>query len=233
MRQLVNDVYFHAVDLKTKNGLGPLHLASTHGQVDVLSILLSARADVNQRTQLNQNTALHYASNHSTIELLLRHKANPTSTNTNGDTALMWVATSGAPDCLRALLTAGALPDAQNEEGVSVLACAIDQGSPEAVQTILSALTDGGGSNSSSNSGLGSDVKDVGGDVEKEEDCVETILTSTIRKQLKLALQTVIQRNLVYSFFNFSFSFFLVFHLGFLYFIFSDSSDSPNNPNTI
>jgi ankyrin repeat protein len=159
----------------TNNGLGPLHLASTHGQLDIAKLLLVKRADVNQRTKVNQNTPLHYTNSLQMMKLLLEHSADPMAINTNGDTPLMWVAATGDSHMVETLLRAGALPEAENHERVSVLACAIDNGDAASTLVIVRALTR-------------TDQSD--------DPTVEVPLSTRIRNQLKSCLETAVERKL-------------------------------------
>ena len=79
------------VDSEDEIGLTALQLAVVYHKTDVTQLLLSRGADVNKRSGLHHQTALHKAaSNNSTdvIEVLLKHGASTNIKDRFGDTPI-------------------------------------------------------------------------------------------------------------------------------------------------
>ena len=79
------------VDSEDEIGLTALQLAVVYHKTDVTQLLLSRGADVNKRSGLHHQTALHKAaSNNSTdvIEVLLKHGASTNIKDRYGDTPI-------------------------------------------------------------------------------------------------------------------------------------------------
>ena len=79
------------VDSEDEIGLTALQCAVVYHKTDVTQLLLSRGADVNKRSGVNHQTALHKAtSNNSTdvIEVLLKHGASTNIKDRYGDTPI-------------------------------------------------------------------------------------------------------------------------------------------------
>lgn len=71
-------------------GFTPLMLAAGRGATEIMTLLISKKADVN-KTDKSGRTALHIAAQYghvSAVKLLLKHKANTDAKNADGDTPL-------------------------------------------------------------------------------------------------------------------------------------------------
>ncbi|WP_347554321.1 ankyrin repeat domain-containing protein [Robbsia sp. KACC 23696] len=88
-----------------KPGWTPLHYAASTGDDDIVTMLLTAHADVNARSP-NDTTPLMMAARGgyaSTIQLLVQHGANPLAKNQLGMTALDFGKRYSEPDSVKLL----------------------------------------------------------------------------------------------------------------------------------
>ena len=79
------------IDARNAGGLSALHAAAYAGHRDIVALLLTKGADVNDGANQYGVTPLHLAAeeNHlAVVELLLKHGADPTAVERNGYTAL-------------------------------------------------------------------------------------------------------------------------------------------------
>ena len=120
-----------------------VHLASSHGCQEVLSLLLRAGADANIVDDWD-HTALHYASLRgceSIIESLLEYGADIDSASSDVWTPLYYAAGTGEVECVKTLLDRGANINARSkcpgELGWTPLHVAADAGYDEAVKLLL------------------------------------------------------------------------------------------------
>ena len=98
------------------DGMTGLHWAAHHGDVEVLRLLLAARADIEARTRHGGHTPLHVAGRSAragAARALLAAGADANAVTTTGATPLHFAAGSGNPDAVAALLDHGADADAR------------------------------------------------------------------------------------------------------------------------
>ncbi len=99
----------------------PLHYAASSKSVELVSLLVQARVNVDAATN-DGSTALHFAARKGAadcVKVLLAAIApyNVDATDRDGVTALHLAARRGGPDCVEVLLAAGADIDARTSAG--------------------------------------------------------------------------------------------------------------------
>ena len=95
----------------------PLHWAAEHGNVDMVRLLIDAGADINEREQEDQFTALSVAvqqEHKEVVILLLNSGANPNLEDENGSTPLDWSSLGKNLEIARLLLQSGAKVNPKN-----------------------------------------------------------------------------------------------------------------------
>ncbi len=112
-------------NVRDATGYTPLIAAARTGDVSMIRLLTSRRADVNEGdTAVNGWTpllhAIHKAQPGATAALL-EAGANPNATDANGATPLMMAAGYGYADIVKILLTHGANPRLASSEGITAL----------------------------------------------------------------------------------------------------------------
>lgn len=134
--------------LVNSDGLSALHVAAAASDSKACVLLLQCRADVDHPEDAEGATPLMHAlragASLDTVELLLRHGADPGARDLHGGQPLHYSAGGGAAGALAAmavarLLRARAALDAVDEKGASPIALAGLKGSPEVVRCLLSA----------------------------------------------------------------------------------------------
>ena len=78
------------IDAEDKNGNTPLHLSALQGQIESLTVLSEAGADIGA-VNSEYETALHFAvlsGNEETIDYLYCHNANPLAKTKRGKTPI-------------------------------------------------------------------------------------------------------------------------------------------------
>jgi ankyrin repeat protein len=116
----------------------PLVDAIKRGNQAAVRELITQRVDVN-KPEADGTTALHWAvraNDLSTVTLLLRAGARPTTANRYGIKPLTLAAINGNPALIDMLLKAGADPDTANPEGETALMAAARTGSVESVKLL-------------------------------------------------------------------------------------------------
>lgn len=114
-------------DLKGDEYLLPLHLAARHANIEAVSILLQAGADVNHADHDRGRTALHYAASRKNesfqiIQTLLRAGASADATDERDVTPLMLAAAyTRDPKVFAVLLDAAESPCLGNENNSTAL----------------------------------------------------------------------------------------------------------------
>jgi ankyrin repeat protein len=124
-----------------KTGFTPFMLAADKGNLECVTALLKAGADVNAAHDLGTDALMLAAySNHAeVIKILLQFGANVKAIDTHNQmTALMYAAQEGNVDAVKLLLASGANPNnACTDEGATSLFLAAQDGHCEVVKTLL------------------------------------------------------------------------------------------------
>jgi uncharacterized protein len=118
-----------------------LHYAAMNGNLQILAILIKAKAKLNVEDNLG-NTPLHLAAERDQTEaakLLLDVGAEVDPQNKDGLTPLMIAASRGNLELVRALLAKGASPTKTDYTGRDALSWAQDGNRPAVVQAIARA----------------------------------------------------------------------------------------------
>lgn len=122
--------------------LSPLHWAASQGQKEGIEYMLNHGADINAQAS-NGYTPLMYAANHlEAVEILLKHKADPSiATESDGTTALMIAAHGGwgvnrdsSLEIVKLLVKSGAKITTIDSYGNSALDRALRATLPKAVK---------------------------------------------------------------------------------------------------
>ena len=116
-----------------------LHVATSAGHSDIMSLLIEHGADVNGRGLVG-NSPLHRASRSARLEagqLLLNHGADINAQNDYNSTALIYATDSNQAEFARMLLERGAMIDARGIYGRTALHWAAVDGQTEAVRFFL------------------------------------------------------------------------------------------------
>lgn len=116
-----------------------IEIACERGSDRVLEFLVSAYGDLNHVERYGSPLLYHAVQSRkpSTIELLLKHGADPQATEGNGLTPLHIAAVQGDVAIMESLLAAGAPVDAQAHIGVTPLHYAASSGRANAVRFLL------------------------------------------------------------------------------------------------
>ena len=118
-------------------GYTSLHIASNHGCIDAVKLLLQVSADPNIQTHsVNiSNTNLSYLPSN----IILQPHIKPINDfqTMSGWTALMFASDNGHTEIVQLLLNTKAKPDLQNENGETALYAAAVKGYPDIVQLLL------------------------------------------------------------------------------------------------
>ncbi|OLP96560.1 Ankyrin-3 [Symbiodinium microadriaticum] len=124
----------------------PLFEASKHGQIDVVRLLLEAKADMDKATQ-DGATPLYSAAAYGQLEvarLLLEANADQDKATQDGETPLFIAAQLGQLEVARFLLEANADTDKARQDGATPLFIAAAHGQLEVVRLLLEAKADMG-----------------------------------------------------------------------------------------
>eukprot|EP00397_Hematodinium_sp_SG-2012_P028372 GEMP01029865.1.p1 GENE.GEMP01029865.1~~GEMP01029865.1.p1 ORF type:complete len:515 (+),score=98.77 GEMP01029865.1:84-1628(+) len=131
----------HTNDENTKNGYTALHGAARRGHHEVVGVLLSARAHVNQATD-NGDTALLMASRHAdknSVNALLSAGACVNHANTDGETVLLVACRLSDKNLVNALLSAVACVNHPNADGETALLIASRGRNKNLLEALISA----------------------------------------------------------------------------------------------
>jgi len=93
-------------------------------RVEVASILISAKAQVNPEGKFFLSPLMHAVGNLEMVKLLVANGADVNQKNVRGATALMAAAIDGIPSVVRYLLEQGADVNASDKDGTTALMCA-------------------------------------------------------------------------------------------------------------
>ena len=124
--------------------IAPIHAAADAGHLEVVKLLLEARADTNSKNA-NGATALLLAAwkgRSEVARLLLQAGADINAAHSNGGTALHWAAVKGHLEVLQVLLQAGADVNVADSNGATALHLAAVKGHSEVLQMLLQAGAD-------------------------------------------------------------------------------------------
>jgi ankyrin repeat protein len=156
-KAIVELLLAHGADVNAKKTTGetPLHFAVKANRNDVVKLLLDSQADPNVKATVimrdpppNQMNSRSYADfapltiaaftgQKIPAELLLAHKADVNTKDSNGYTPLCWSVTKNQPQIAELLLANGADVNAQNDNHWTPLSLAVNGNSPEMVRLIL------------------------------------------------------------------------------------------------
>ncbi|XP_046481832.1 KN motif and ankyrin repeat domain-containing protein 2 isoform X1 [Neodiprion pinetum] len=135
----------YIVNMNDASGNTAMHYAVSHGNFDVVSILLDSKVcDIN-RANVAGYTAVMLAalaevrnSTHSSVANRLFQLADVNvRAKQHGQTALMLAVSHGRKDMAKLLLDAGAAVNIQDEDGSTALMCAAEHGHTEIVRLLL------------------------------------------------------------------------------------------------
>ena len=126
------------VNLRSSDGTTPLMVATLHGNLTSVQILLDHGADPNMANQQGVTALLWGATELPKVQLLLAHGAEVNARSAGGNTPLLVAASS--PDgaaVVQALLTQGADLIRRNQQGRSALQNAVRAGDLNSIQLLL------------------------------------------------------------------------------------------------
>ncbi|XP_037914287.1 KN motif and ankyrin repeat domain-containing protein 2 isoform X3 [Hermetia illucens] len=141
-----NGLLKYIVNLKDGNGNTAMHYAVSHGNFDVVSILLDSKVcDVNQMNNAGYTSVMLVSlaklknSAHRTVVQRLFQMADVNiRAKKHCQTALMLAVSHGNLDMVEMLLAAGADINIQDEDGSTALMCAAEHGRIDIVKHLLS-----------------------------------------------------------------------------------------------
>ncbi|XP_050314629.1 uncharacterized protein LOC126749060 isoform X2 [Anthonomus grandis grandis] len=145
----VSSVLFHyIVNMTDASGNTAMHYAVSHGNFDVVSILLDSKVcDINRSNKAGYTcvmlVSLAQVKNQTDANVVRRlfHLADVNiRASQHGQTALMLAVSHGRLDMVKMLLEAGADINIQDEDGSTALMCAAEHGHIEIVKHFLSQL---------------------------------------------------------------------------------------------
>lgn len=127
-----------------EEGTSALHLAVSHGNTDIVRLLLERHADPNIRDADKQTPLMMIYDDTPAeiVELLLNAGAKVNLKDSEGQTPLMIAAESGNVEIVQLLLSAGAKVDRRDNEGRTALMYAVEEEDFESVKAILAAVAD-------------------------------------------------------------------------------------------
>jgi len=107
-------------------GITPLMMSASNGNIEVITILLKAGADVNAKGEAGLTPlmkAVWMDTNPEVITTLYKAGADINARSENGITPLMWAAKSyySNPEVIRTLLEFGANPKAKDNSGIMAI----------------------------------------------------------------------------------------------------------------
>lgn len=131
------------LNIQDSDGMTPLRLAIGAGRKGLVQILLERKADPNAVLKSSGECALYPASaggDLETVELLLKHGADPSYPTQYLWTPLHWAVGNGHEDVVKALLHAGASPTAASDTGKTPLDMTSNSTMAGIIQSYLSKL---------------------------------------------------------------------------------------------
>lgn len=117
----------------------PLLQAVTHGNAEIVKVLLMAHADAHVANPQSDSALMKSArqGNPKVVHYLLDAGVDPNESDSNGDTPLIVASRYGYVDNVGYLVAAGANTNAKNKAGVTALLEAATVGSPTVVSILL------------------------------------------------------------------------------------------------
>ncbi|XP_063981566.1 KN motif and ankyrin repeat domain-containing protein 2 isoform X2 [Diachasmimorpha longicaudata] len=136
----------YIVNMTDSSGNTAMHYAVSHGNFDVVSILLDSKVcDINKANVAGYTAVMLAAlaevrnSTHASVANRLFQLADVNiRAKLHGQTALMLAVSHGRKDMTHLLLEAGAAVNIQDEDGSTALMCAAEHGHTDIVRTLLS-----------------------------------------------------------------------------------------------
>ncbi|XP_016929431.3 KN motif and ankyrin repeat domain-containing protein 2 isoform X2 [Drosophila suzukii] len=136
----------YCVNLSDSNGNTAMHYAVSHGNFDVVSILLDSKVcDVNQMNNAGYTSVmlvslakLKQPSHRTVVERLFKMADVNIRAKKHCQTALMLAVSHGNEEMINMLLDAGADINIQDEDGSTALMCAAEHGRADVIKTLLS-----------------------------------------------------------------------------------------------
>lgn len=133
------------VNMADVNGNTAIHYAVSHGNFDVVSILLDSKVcDVSKQNKAGYTCMMLVSLaeiKNDTHRLVVQRLFQLGDVNTkamqNGQTALMLAASHGRAEMVKLLLDAGAEPNVQDNDGSTALMCAAEHGYIDIVRLLL------------------------------------------------------------------------------------------------
>ncbi|XP_077549432.1 KN motif and ankyrin repeat domain-containing protein 2 kank isoform X3 [Haemaphysalis longicornis] len=133
------------VNMADVNGNTAIHYAVSHGNFDVVSILLDSKVcDVSKQNKAGYTCMMLVSLaeiKNETHRLVVQRLFQLGDVNTkamqNGQTALMLAASHGRAEMVKLLLDAGAEPNVQDNDGSTALMCAAEHGYIDIVRLLL------------------------------------------------------------------------------------------------
>ncbi|KAL1481975.1 hypothetical protein MTO96_034079 [Rhipicephalus appendiculatus] len=133
------------VNMADVNGNTAIHYAVSHGNFDVVSILLDSKVcDVSKQNKAGYTCIMLVSLaeiKNDTHRLVVQRLFQLGDVNAkamqNGQTALMLAASHGRLEMIKLLLDAGAEPNVQDNDGSTALMCAAEHGYIEIVRVLL------------------------------------------------------------------------------------------------
>lgn len=135
----------YVVNMTDSSGNTAMHYAVSHGNFDVVSILLDSKVcDINKANVAGYTAVMLAAlaevksSTHASVANRLFQLADVNiRAKLHGQTALMLAVSHGRKDMTRLLLDAGAAVNIQDEDGSTALMCAAEHGHTDIVRMLL------------------------------------------------------------------------------------------------
>ncbi|MDA7949785.1 MAG: ankyrin repeat domain-containing protein [Hyphomicrobiaceae bacterium] len=128
-------------DVVDADGNSPLFVATQHGNLEAVRVLLKHGADLDARNQLDM-TALMLAAamkRFDIVKLLLDRNSDPCLAMKSGSTALYLAAENGSKSIVEGLVAGGANVDAPIEDGSTALYIAAQNGHESVVEILIRA----------------------------------------------------------------------------------------------
>jgi len=133
-------------DVATPGGITPLGQAIHRGHVDIVRLLLAARAKTSNLPDVKGSTILHHALASTAcaeiLDIFLKRGVDINATDSNGATALVHAVKVSNDDAVRVLIDLGARQDLINNNSRTTLFYAVNLGNRDFAQELLKNHTD-------------------------------------------------------------------------------------------